>query len=201
MSLVYVVFVYCMSFIGWIDILLAIMELFFHMYGIDFTTHGSNLKSLDPPGSLNCQCDLVSNSSPTMDPFAHGDTITLLFSSLYEFYSDILDPCDIRYKVMKVLHEIGNIIHGLIHNMKATQEAYYVDSFDAIWEIFCRDIFPIIDYAFISEYVCSKNNSYHQGASPHVICLQHIDALMHDHGIHNILTSISLRICSFNSFK
>ena len=70
MSLVYVSFMYSMSFIGWTDILLAIMELFFHMYGIDFTTHGSNLKSPDPPGSLSCQCDLISHSSLSMDPFA-----------------------------------------------------------------------------------------------------------------------------------
>ena len=87
---------------------------------------------------------------------------------------------------MKVLHQIGKKIHGLIHDMEATQEFDFVESFYALWEGFCKDIFSIIDYAFTSEYVCSKNNFYHQGASPHVLCLQYIDALMHDLGSHNI---------------
>ena len=59
------------------------------MFGIYFTTHGSNLKSSDPPGSLDCPCNLVAHSSPTMDPFAHGDTIPMIFSSVYDIYSDI----------------------------------------------------------------------------------------------------------------
>ena len=61
---------------------------------------------------------------------------------------------------MKVLHQIGKKIHGLIHDMAATHEADFVESFDALWKIFCRDIFSIIDYASKSEYGCSKNHSY-----------------------------------------
>ena len=81
--------------------------------------------------------------------------------------------------------------------MAATQEADFVESFDALWEGVCRDILSIIDYASRLEYVCRKNNSYDsppssnydlQGASPHVLCLQHIDAWTHDLGIHNIFT-------------
>ena len=80
MSLVYVVVMYCMYFIGWKSI---------SFYVLCFTTHCSNLKSLDPPSSLNYECDLVSHSSLSMDPFTHGDTITLIFYAVYDIDSDI----------------------------------------------------------------------------------------------------------------
>ena len=147
MSLVYVSFMSSMSFIGWIDILLAIMELLFHMYGIDFTTHGSNLKSPDLPISLNCNCDLVAHSSLPMDPFAHRDTIPLIFSAVYDIYSNISEPHELFYRVVKVLHQIGRKIHGFIRDTTTTHNAYFVESFDVIWERVCRDIFSIIDYA------------------------------------------------------
>ena len=83
----------------------------------------------------------------TLDPFSHAETITLIFPSLYDFYSDILDPRDPFYMVMKVLHQIGKNIHGLIHDMETAHEADFVESFDALWESVCRDIFSIIDYA------------------------------------------------------
>ena len=35
---------------------------------------------------------------------------------------------------MKVLHQIGKKIHGLIHDMEATHEADFVESFYALWE-------------------------------------------------------------------
>ena len=89
MSLVYVVVMSCMSFIGWKSISLDFIGLLFHVYGLSFTIHGSNLKSLDLLGLLNCNCDLVAHSSLPMDPFAHGDTITLIFSAVYDIYSDI----------------------------------------------------------------------------------------------------------------
>ena len=95
MSLVYVSFMYCMSLISWKDMELDFMGLFFHIYGLDLTTHDSSFKSPDPPGSLNCQCDLVAHSSPTMDPFAHGDTIPMIFSAVYEIYSDISETNEI----------------------------------------------------------------------------------------------------------
>ena len=72
--------------------------------------------------------------------------------------------------------------------METTHEADFVESFDVIWERVCRDIFSMIDYASRSEYACIKMHSYytppskhhdHQRASPHDLCLQHIDALMH----------------------
>ena len=94
---------------------------------------------------------------------------------------------------MKVLHQIWKKIHGLIHDMKTTHEEEFVESFDVIWERVCRDIFSMIDYDSSSNYYCSKINYYysppssnhdHQRASPHVICLQHIDALMHLRHIH-----------------
>ena len=93
------------------------MGLLFYMCGHDITTYGLMFKFADHPGSLNCQCDLVAHSSPTMDPFAHGDTITLIFFDIYEIYFDISDPHELCYRVMKVLHEIGKKIHGLIHAM------------------------------------------------------------------------------------
>ena len=79
--------------------------------------------------------------------------------------------------------------------MEATQEVDFVESFDALWEGVCKDIFSIIYYAYILEYVCIKIHSYNspplsiydfQGASPHVLCLRNINALMHDHGIQHI---------------
>ena len=126
------------------------MELLFHMYGIDFTTHGSNLKSLDPPGSLNCKCDLVAHSSLSVDPFAHGDTIPMIFSVVYDMYYDILYPHEISYKVMNFLHQIGKKIHGFIHDMETTHNGYFVESFDVIWERVFRDIFSMVDYDIIS---------------------------------------------------
>ena len=98
---------------------------------------------------------------------------------------------------MKVLHQIGKNIHGLIHDMTTTHEVDFVESFDVIWKRVCRDICSMVDYAVISEYYCNKRHSYdapisssddHQRASPHDLCLQHFDALMHDLGIHNIFT-------------
>ena len=89
MSLVYVDFMSCMYFIGWKAIYFFFMGLMLHMSVLSFTTHGSNLKSPDPPGSLNCNCDLVSHSSLPMDPFAKRDTIPLMFFHMYDIYSDI----------------------------------------------------------------------------------------------------------------
>ena len=103
----YLDFMSYMSFIGWKSMTLAFMGLIFHISGISFTTHGSNLKSTNALGSLNCQGDLVAHSSLSMDPFSHGDTITLIFYSIYEIYSDISQPHDIFYILMKVLHQAG----------------------------------------------------------------------------------------------
>ena len=79
MSLVYVDVMSCMSFIGWKYISLAFMGLLFHIFGLYFTTHGSNIKSPDLLGSLNCNWDLVAHSSLPMDPFAHRGTIPMIF--------------------------------------------------------------------------------------------------------------------------
>ena len=54
MSLVYVAFMPCMSFIGWTAMALAFMGLLFHMSGLDLTTYGSSFKPPYHPGSLNC---------------------------------------------------------------------------------------------------------------------------------------------------
>ena len=90
-----------------------------------------------------------------------------------------------------------NIDVYFIHDMAATHDVYFVESFDVIWERVCRDIFSMVDYSVISKYSCSKRHSYdappssnydHQRASPHCLCLQHFDALMHDLGIHNMFT-------------
>ena len=81
--------------------------------------------------------------------------------------------------------------------IRQLHNAYFVESFDVIWERVCRDIFSMVDYAIISEYSLTKIYSYYsppssnddyQRASPHDLCLQHFDALMHDLGIHNIFT-------------
>ena len=85
-----------------------------------------------------------------MDSFAHGDTIPLIFSHVYDIYSDISEPHELCYRVMKVLHQIGKKIHGFIHDMETTHEAYFVESFDVIWERVFRDIFSMADYAIIS---------------------------------------------------
>ena len=145
-----------------------------------------------------------------MDPFTHGDTIPLIFSVVFDLYYGISEPCDIFYRLMKVIHQIGKKIHGLIHDMAATHGACFVDSFDVLSEIICRDIISIIDYASRLEHAYSKRHSYDsppsknddlQGASPHVLCLQHTNALMHDLGIRNIFTKSLTKSLSFNSFK
>ena len=64
MSLVYIVFISCISFIGLKFMSLDFMGLFFHMYGLDLTTYGSNIISTHHPCSLNCQCHLVSHYGP-----------------------------------------------------------------------------------------------------------------------------------------
>ena len=172
---------------------------FFHIYGPDLTTYVSNFKSQDHPSSLNCQCDLVSHSSPTMDPFGHGDTVPLIFSYVYDIYSYISDAHEIFYRVMKVIHQIWEKIRSFIHDMATTLEAYVVESFNVHWEIVRRDIFSIIEYDSISEYACNEINSYNappssnddlQAASTHVLCLHHIHALMHDLSIHKIFTKL-----------
>ena len=61
---------------------------------------------------------------------------------------------------MKVLHQIGRNIHGFIHDMAATHNADFVESFDVIWERVCRDIFSMVDYAIRSEYSCRKIHSF-----------------------------------------
>ena len=78
-----------------------------------------------------------------------------------------------------MIHQIGKNIHGLIHDMEATHESDFVESFNALLERVCRGIFSIIDYASKSEYSCRKKNSYDdlEGASPHVLFLQHIDEI------------------------
>ena len=57
------------------------------------------------------------------------------------------EPHEIFYRVIKVIHQIEKKIHGFIHDMEDTHEADFVESFDAIWERVCRDIFSMIDYA------------------------------------------------------
>ena len=43
---------------------------------------------------------------------------------------------------MNVLHQIGRNIHGFIHDMEATHNAYFVESFDVIWKEFAEIFFP-----------------------------------------------------------
>ena len=123
------------------------MGILLHKYRLDFTTHGANIKSSDSPCSLNCKCDLVAHSSLSMDPFSHGDTIPMIFFALYEIYFYISEPRDIFYIFMKVLHQIGKKINGFIHDMEATHETDFVESFDVIWKRVCRDIFSMVDYS------------------------------------------------------
>ena len=85
-----------------------------------------------------------------MDPFSHGDTIPMIFSVVYDIYSDISEPHDLYYRFMKVLHQIGKNIHDFIHDMAATHELDFVESFDVIWERVSRDIFSMVDYSFRS---------------------------------------------------
>ena len=61
-----------------------------------------------------------------MDPFAHGDTIPLMFSAMYDIYSNISEPHEIFYRVVKVLHQIGINIHGFIHDMTTTHNADFI---------------------------------------------------------------------------
>ena len=47
---------------------------------------------------------------------------------------------------MKVLHQFWKKIHGFIHDMEATHEAYFLGYFDVICERVCIDIFSMMDY-------------------------------------------------------
>ena len=141
-----------MSLIGCKSISFSFMVFLFHISILAFTIHGSNLKSPDLPGSLNCNCDLVAHSSLPMDPFTDGDTIPLIFFAMYDIYSDISEPHELCYRVINVLHQIGRNIHGFIHDMEATHNADFVESFDVIWERVCRDIFSMSDYSIRLEY-------------------------------------------------
>ena len=96
-----------------------------------------------------------------------------------------------------MIYQIGRNIHGFIHDTTTTLNADFVESFHVIWERVCRDIFSMADYSVRLEYAWSKIHSYdsppsssddHQSASPHDLCLQHFDALMHDLGIHKLFT-------------
>ena len=62
--------------------------------------------------------------------------MTVVFYDVYEIYSNISYTHDICYNFMMVLHKIGKNIHGLIHDMAATHEADFLESFDSLWERF-----------------------------------------------------------------
>ena len=47
---------------------------------------------------------------------------------------------------MNFFHQTRKKIHGLIHDMAATQEEDFVESFNVIWETISRDIFYMFDY-------------------------------------------------------
>ena len=94
--------------------------------------------------------------------------------------------------------------------MEATHEEYFVESFEIIWERVWKDIFSMVDYDFRLDYACIKIHSYdaplssnddHQSDSPHDLCLQHFDALMHDLGVHNIFTNSITKKLFFKLFK
>ena len=96
-----------------------------------------------------------------------------------------------------MLHHFGKKIYGLVHHFAVVQEIDYVESFNTLWEGVCTYLFSFTDYVFKSEYVGRKNHSYDsppssddefQEASPHVFCIDYIDALVHDHGVHNFFT-------------
>ena len=57
---------------------------------------------------------------------------------------------------MKVLHQIGKKIHGFIHDMAATHESIFVESFDVIWERFWIDILFMFEDASRSEILVEK---------------------------------------------
>ena len=69
-----------------------------------------------------------------MDPFVHGDTIPMITSGVYEFYSNVSKPHQLCYRFMKVNHQIRKTIHGLSHDMEARHEVDFVESFDVLWE-------------------------------------------------------------------
>ena len=82
-----------------------------------------------------------------MDPFAHGDTINMIFYIVYDIYYGISEARELCYIFMNFLHQFGKKIHGFIHDMTTTHEANFVESFDVIWERVCRYIFSMIYYS------------------------------------------------------
>ena len=106
-SLVFVGFIYCIYFIGWMAMSLVIFWIFSQTFGSDITIIGSNLRYLYSPFSFNCQCVPVVHFVPTVTLPYFGATIPWLFSAPYDSYSGISQPHELFFKLRKVLHQFG----------------------------------------------------------------------------------------------
>ena len=95
-----------------------------------------------------------------------------------------------------MLQQFERKIHSPFHYFVAIQGTDCIEFF-TLWKGVCIDHFSFNDYVFKLEYVGSKNHSDNappssddeiQGPSPLVFCRGCIDALAHDHGVHNFFT-------------
>ena len=108
-----------------------------------------------------------------------------------------------------MLQQFEKKVHGPSHPFAAIQGTDCVN-FSTLWEGVCTNLFSFNDYVFKSEYVGSKKHSNNappslddelQGASPLVFCRDYIDALPHDHRVHNLFIKLLARSSSAISFK
>ena len=73
-------------------------------FGSDINFISSNFRSLCSLDLPNCQCRLVEPSFPTATQPDFGATIPWLVSAPYDLIYDILEPHNIYYKILNVLH-------------------------------------------------------------------------------------------------
>ena len=177
-----------------------ISGLLLQTFGTDITFISSNFRSLCSPDLSNFQCRLVEPSIPIVTRPNFGATIPWLLAAPYELISDISEPNNLYYIIIKVSHKFGKKVHDQVHQYAAKLEIVSANLIDVIWlGDDCTDLFSISDFMFRYDILCChiKEHSYDspsspkdelQGASPHSFCLHRIENMIHDQGIYNKYT-------------
>ena len=131
----------------------------------------------------------------------------MVFAIPYDDIFYILESFQPYIKYGKVLHQIGRKICDSNHNFVAIQGTDYVTNcitFCTLWEGVCIDIFSFSDCVSRLDFVSSKKHLDNaptssedeiQGVSPLLSCRFY--TLAHDHGFHDLFSSISARSNSF----
>ena len=98
---------YYLSFIGCSSMSLVILGLTLYMFGSDINTYGSYFRSIKHSNLIIYQFYPVVHHFPTMTLYTHGNTIPLVFCSLYDTNSDISESLKLHLIFGKVLHHFG----------------------------------------------------------------------------------------------